>query len=464
MTKIGRDVLPSHDILRFSSQKEKKVVAVDPWITEYEAEELEMIRKGLEKISDRISRSPELGAPSLTELFRILYEDKFQYKTLIAFPLTSDVSPKLLLPFYEQVVLPVSPARNKERFTSVHGLTPEEIAHLYSRNRVLPIILGDPTILTEKDASYMGVLLEKKPPILRTERWLRFYKEEKGQKHSKRGKRLSENAKAMIEAAKSDFPERTAKFLMYTAEVMDESYVSLYFCGFGDLADRIVEKYAPPLVAYLLFVLGQLLVNPTLIGLGAATQIPKEGFEWFNQIHRSFEEIPAISRDLIFPSEIGNFLTSCYDLTFPTDPSMEIVDKAYRDKALSKARRLLIEFDRAVLEGDENRAVKKGTHLEEVYREAVEALLTLDKRVEKCRWAWNSVMYGAIGLLGMLSTPPGGLLAGLGYRVAEKKVTDLVVPKLAGIGFNPLPIALWKFKKEFRSIEELKADLRKTKP
>jgi len=61
----------------------------------------------------------------------------------------------------------------------------------------------------------------------------------------------------------------------------------------------------------------------------------------------------------------------------------------------------------------------------------------------------------------MLTHPAIGLLAGMGYRVAEKKVTGLIAPKLARVRFNPLSTAIWDFRNVFKDIEELKKEMEK---
>lgn len=99
--------------------------------------------------------------------------------------------------------------------------------------------------------------------------------------------------------------------------------------------------------------------------------------------------------------------------------------------------------------------MEKGRDLEQVFIEAYEAVPTLDGRVEKWRWTLKAA-YGAIGLLGMLTHPGIGLLAAMGFRVAEKKVTDLVAPELAGITVNPLSTAIWNFRKKLNSLKNCK--------
>lgn len=67
------------------------------WLKEYEVEEKEAFKKTSAKLTDRIVCSQELGIPNMTELVRMAYVDKFQFRTLDAY--RSDVTPlKLLLP------------------------------------------------------------------------------------------------------------------------------------------------------------------------------------------------------------------------------------------------------------------------------------------------------------------------------------------------------------------------------
>lgn len=76
------------------------------------------------------------------------------------------VPAKLLLPFNEQIVLPIFPQKSRREFVRIHGLTPEEIAYLYSNKRVLPILMRYPTTLTKEERDCINVLLEKKLPTV----------------------------------------------------------------------------------------------------------------------------------------------------------------------------------------------------------------------------------------------------------------------------------------------------------
>jgi len=470
MAKIGRDVLSRHDVLRFPKTGRKKIKEIDPWLREYEKEEKEAAARTVSKMLRLIPRRP-VFAPYLTSFIRMLYEDKFQFKEPISFnEFPQQVPAKLLLPFNEQIVLPIFPQKSRREFVRIHDLTPEEIAYLYSKKRVLPILMTYPTTLTKEERDCINVLLEKKlPTVVRINFLLTFSSDLKYNDYLKQALQHAKNAKATIRekarkkalARKVAFPERLVKRMEKRADRLLLSYSHLYCLGLGDLVNHIVANYDPVVARIILDLYYTFLAAPNILGLGAMPQIHKDA-AFFSWLPSHFKELPKISfaRDLVFPVEVGEFLTKYYNLVFPADPSMEIVDKIYRDKALDKARKLLSAFNKAVHEGKREEAWEKGRDLKDVFLEAVEALPAVDRRIEKCRWTLNAVAYGCIGLLG-LEVPVVGLLAGIGYRVVEKKVTDTVTPGLAGIRHNPLSIAVWKFEKEFKNVEELMNGLKK---
>jgi len=465
MAKIGRDVLSGRDVLRFPKTERKKIKEVDPWLKEYEKEEKEAAARAVSKMLRLIPRLPDLFAPYLTSFIRMLYEDKFQYKEPISFnEFPQQVPTKLLLPFNEQVVLPIFPEKSRREFVSIHGLTPEEIVYLYDNKRVLPILMKYPTSLTKEEKDCINVLLESKlPTVVRINFFLTFSSDMKFNDYLKQARQLVKDAKATIRevARKKALHERGEKRMEEIADGLLMSYSQLCSLGLDDLVNHIVTNYDLLSAMLLLNIYDVFTATPNTLGLGAMLQI-HEDIEWNRRIPSSFKELPKISnaRDLVFPVELGEFLTKYYDLVFPADPSLEIVDKIYRDKVLGKARKLLSEFDKAVHEGKREDAQGKGRDLKDVFLQAVEALPAVDRRIEKCRWTLNAVAYGCSGLLS-LEVPVFGLLAGIGYRVAEKKVTDSVAPRLAGIRHNPLSNAIWKFTKEFRDIEQLMNSLKK---
>lgn len=469
MAKIGRDVLPGRNALRFRKTERKKNKEVDPWLKEYEEKEKEAAARAISRMARQIPRPPDLLAPYLTSFVRMLYEDKFQFKEPISFNEVPECIPtKLLLPFNEQVVLPIFPKKSRRKFVGKHGLTPEEIVYLYKNKRVLPILMGYPTNLTKEEKNCLNVLLESKlPTLVRIDSFLDFSSDFKLYDYLMQARRHVKDVRESIMKSlrKGIIPKRVMeKEIEEIGDQLSLYYSHLCSLGLDDLANHIVSNYNLVSATLLLDTYDMFTVMPNTVGLGAMLQIDEE-IELNRRIPSLFKDkLPKISnaRDLVFPVEIGEFLTDYYDLVFPVDPSMEIVDKIYRDKALSKARVLLNEFNMMVRESKGDKAVEKEKDLKDIFAEAREALLALDKRVEKCRWRLNTVAYGAIGFLSLqVQAPWAGLLTGLAYRVLEKKVTNWASPKLAGVRFNPLSAAIWKFEKEFENIKKLQSELRK---
>lgn len=425
------------------------------WLKEYEANEKAVAKKALDKLTDCIPCSDELDIPSVTELARIPYEDKFEFRKLIAYQSITDIPLKLLLPFNNQVITLIGPEKQRDRFIRIYGLTPEELAHLYDEGRILPILANSPIRFRELSGDYMDVLLEKQPPThLRSTAFCHVISGGKFTEYFEAGERLAQSVKSTFQEMPKHLRED-----YFNATIV--CYSNLSCLGLDGLVKNISMRYEPVSATRILVGYDQLISDPIILGLGAIPQQTNEIKKLFSRMLPERLSKVEIPRHAVFPAEIGKFLTDFYDLTFPVNPTMEIVDKMYRDKALIKARKLLYEFDRAVYEGNGDIAKEKGKDLKNVFMETYEALTALDKRVEKSKWILNSVAYGAVGLLSMLTHPAIGLLAGMGYRVAEKKVTGLIAPKLARVRFNPLSTAIWDFRNVFKDIEELKKEMEK---
>jgi len=447
------------------SGKGKTRKEYEKWLEEYEAKESEAGEEVVRRLKHRIDNSSEFDKPKFSELARMAYEDKFQFKELIAYPSPAGfpfISPKLLMPFNEQIIIHILPCLNEQDFVRIYHLTPQEIADLYDRNRVLPILDIFPRRLLDFKNDQLKVILDYLEPLFIKEIPSHFFRElslltiaskARYWDYLEKGDQVVKDVK--IHTKKSKF----------TGEgVLPYVYGKLYSLGFEDLVDHIVEKTEPAIVYDTLLRYYELLCAPLLDGLGAMPQTTKS-FERFSRLSTSEvsmlrPEITA-SKSFVFPVEIGQLLTEFYDLTFPSDPSLAIIDKMYSDNALTKARNLLKEFKKVVERSEGEGAVNIGKDLKEIFKEAYEALPALDKRVEKCKWMLNALAYGAVTSMGVLTHPVAGLLAGMGYKTAEKKVTEIVAPRLARIRYNPLSVAIWQFKREFDDVEELRTELKR---
>ncbi len=460
MEKIGRDVLGK--VSRYSKiQHERSRVL--PQLNDYESKEKEMACEAFKKIITYVSKN---HMPKVQDIFRVLYEDKFQYRNPMAFVVASPwaVPVKLLLPFYEQVCINIPPCRTEREFIKIFGLTPLQVASLYKRGRVLPVLRCKPTSYRE----FMNVLLEEEPPSEEL-RWKYFMDslEEAGIVN------ITDNIKEAhkifcrlaTDAVLSSWKiHDLSLFLRENRTTLDGlfySFLTLYcelkLVGFKTLVKAITESFDLKTCVEFLATYWNFLAEPSIRGLGGSLQIDKISLMWADTFG------VKISQKCVFPYEVGQFLTEFYDLTFPTDLEMDIVDKLYREKVMVKARELLERLDEAVQQGKCGEAIEKGRYLKRVFKEACEILPTLDKRLEKCRWMLSAVAYGAIGVLGMLTSPAIGLLAGIGYKVAEKNLFDHLALKITEIGINPLTTAVWHFQRSYKNVEDLKKNWKKLK-
>lgn len=411
------------------------------FLENYYYEEMESAAKCVRKLKEKIDSSKNV---SLEEIFRTPYKDKVSFKDLLVYQ-SHKIPLKVLLAFHEQVSVIIPPI-SKNKFSSLYDITPQEMANLYKKMRLIPI-LYDPKYYKKLD--YLDPLIELRPPtLLRRDILLVLFT--RLQDHMEgwniarylcRGT-LGGRSKSALKPTSLEFQIR-------------ERYVELVSLG--------LEK---PLIEYLLkknlkltkrnrlsciagiLMISHIISDPLFRGLCGTPQLDEETAQKFSTLGFKVKE-------LIFPYEIGAFLTDRYKLDFPLNADLDFVDMAYRESALSKARDLLKEFEKYVHENNLEKAINLKSSLEKVFSEAREALHCLESREEKFSWIPTILGYGAAGCLGLIH-PVVGLLATLGFRCIEKEFKEWITPKIVGIDISPLSVAIWKFEKQIKKIESVR--------
>jgi len=439
----------------------------------YQSDEITLAAEGLRELW-RIGLT--YGDLKLKELFQIPYMNSVEFKKALAYR-QGNVPIKLLLPFYDQIILTIPPI-SKEIFKRLFDLTPSEISYLYERNRVIPLLF-DP--IKYVNIPYLDPILRCKPPTLirkdmfldvllgrkvgRSELLSDAFFKGKIVSHGKpssiweicepllKNRKMRRRARMHYLIPESynlsdvelvhDFGQRCSELECFDLRgVLSEALESFFFGKKNSPSCRLNIMLWVKLNSLFL-------TDPLLYGLAGTPQID-EGL-----VRTLIRMGITNKRNFFFPREIAAFLTDRYKLYFPIDPDLEYIDKAYCDSTISKARLVLQEFEKSVdLLGLEEQS-ERIEALEDIFHEVREALFTLDKRAEKWKWFQGIIGYGVAGALGLLD-PRAGLLAALGYKSIEKKLCDSVAPKIFGCCIRPLPIAIWKFETTLRKIDNIR--------
>lgn len=200
-------------------------------------------------------------------------------------------------------------------------------------------------------------------------------------------------------------------------------YISLRLLGYHDLADEIMLNLSNnPLNALgLLTVAKNLILVPNFSVLGGIDSWERNRLrseiDYFKRF-LSTKEICRISQRMKFPIEIGKFLNDKLKLIIPENYMgvIEISD-LYDEKDLTK---LTYALQKAIKTEDLSTIDK---NVNEIFTILNNTWTDVEKLKNYSRYLRHGISFG-IAAIGAVATMPiggvGGLLAGLGFEVAEK--------------------------------------------
>jgi hypothetical protein len=394
-------------------------------VKEYWQREEEAVINAGRRMVDLLERTGELTPDGLRSLCWLPYSDCTGQIELVCYqPVISAERLKLLLAFNQQVVIQVLPLVSA--FEEIYGISPAQMARLYGRKRVLPVL----QVFTEDHLSALAKipslepLLQARPPTA-----------------------LRALALPMV----SQGVAGVHKLMQDTISLADQDgmhvdytdYVIMRGLGLQQLADSLNNLERHTFMPWYF----QLLAAPLTMGLGATPHFESDDLSAFegDKVARD------IARKHVFPYEVGKFLTRHYKLEFPMNADLEYVERAYRDTAIKKAQNLLAELANAISWDDKSGVSELDEIAPEVFSQANEAARSIESRNRKWRWIPAVLGYGATGAIA-LKDPLAGLIAGMGYTVLEHKITNLVMPRIAKLRAPPLAIAIWEFERQLRQV------------
>lgn len=470
-------------------------------LEEYSAREKESASEAFYRITNYQRLCESRGeTPELRELAKLAYQDKIQFGKSYAYIHAGDLPLAVVLPFYEQIVVNLPPYKKPEDFVKYVGTEtkrPEEAAQALARKikqqRVL-VILSD-TPLTYKGMNYLDPILELEPPS-----GIRTYAFFQGITNGTSSAYVEEALRALnrYPALEIGYVDTIHKELDNTKASVDHllicasSYACLCSLGYEELAKSIlnlpmrtpeelralrelVKGFDPNptkerlaefgfnasgglnRVINLMYIYTRYLSDPIASGFcGTPVFGPKER-KLASQFNIQLKE------ETLFPTEIGYLLRDAYDLTFPLNPDLDIVDKMYVDSAIVHMRRILSEFNEK-MRRKENVVGSELEDIRKVFLESREAILNVDKAATKLKWGAGLISLGVMSAP-FLSQDPAvrtiGFLAMLGYKIKERRVLERFLPRILRTKIDPLAVAIWQFEKKYYDYKSV-TDFRKT--
>jgi hypothetical protein len=237
-------------------------------------------------------------------------------------------------------------------------------------------------------------------------------------------------------------------------------YISLRILGYHELADEINLNLSinPVKALFLLSVTKDLILSTNLDLLGGIKSMDRNIFKSELNLLKPFlsTEICEIPQSVNFPIEIGKFLNDKLKLIIPENYRGVLeVNDLYDEKDLKKLTRSLQKaIETEDLSGINKNADEIFTILNNTWNDAEQ----LKKHAIFFR---HGISFG-IAALGAVATLPiggvGGLLAGLGFEVAEKiadiRAYELVSEKIMKWATPSHMIHVYDFKKKYKLIGE----------
>jgi hypothetical protein len=438
------------------------------WLDEYEAEEWERAKKAMERAGDYLIACREnLLKPDLKDLIQMFFNDKVEFEKTYAFH-DGSIPFGLLLTYHKQVVTLVPPYREGGFLVEGLGLGSMEakkavglLAGKFKGKRVVPILDLPSSYI---GLSYLDPLLEKKPPTgVRLKAFRSMISGEKVKYFEEEGKAIFKNR------LPEDFDIESLGFAprIELYDVLAECFSDLRVLKLDGLANLVkgASEEHPSVAAMMSILYSILFTRPILDGLCGSPQYERD-----DKILHDAKELGMLPNEIdfsFFPVEIGKVIADAFNIGFPVNPSEEAIDKLYSDRAIEKARVLLETFESYIREEKGDDAIGKEDELRHAFLEASEAIPTVDREFEKLNYRIGNAWFGFFGLLSLLSPDTNvkiaGFLANLGYKLSESRITQKVLPKVLGLKFGPLPVAVWDFERTYKQVEEYERSLQKRK-
>jgi hypothetical protein len=414
------------------------------WLEAYESEEQEVARR----LMDKHLQGPDIDLATF-------YEDKAAFKDTYVYEMGLPLTLPLL--FYEQVITELAVPRDSQAFEKLMGMDVETYASLYKRRRLIPRMTW-PTKYADLD--YLDPLLELKPPtIARANALVKTILAKRGLNPIKAMDFRSE-AQKVIDGRFGDLANQFQQVnrnvdQLYIESLLIDNHVKLKSLGYTEIADSILSVNQPLTKLASSLAYSMILAKPIVDGVGGWPQTDERSLRLMGKMDLKLDPT------YLFPTEVGRFLTKTYALDSVISADASMLDGLYSEGAIVKARRLLSELDKAVRAKDAEKVADRSLDMEKVFDDARASM----SWIERARKISGTLAIAGIGwVAGKISGLPPETTAGMGGvigylmeqfgesvagRVLDKGV-DLVARPLSALGFDALPLAIWRFERNWR--------------
>lgn len=329
---------------------------------------------------------------------------------------------KLQLPFYDTLVTTIIPFK-KEPFESLYECQVEMMLELYKKGKILFALGADPSYF--KGLHHLDPILDLKPPVLNSRKYA-YLQLHLGLRPLVRKFTNFEELRRTGEYARLIAPLKKISLDGYGSPIPLDIQIGtrlgdLYICGYGELASKLLTIKKFWSFAYSTFMFHRILVELESVSIDGIMSLDKVEFDWATKA----SEFKNIAKDTdVFPCDVGKLLTK--ELRLMRVDNLGIDSILEISKSTAKARKALLELDKAVINLQIDKIIDRSRALELVWSESNE---TIDSMVRKAKLASLSFLV-SIGIVGGVVGSIGGSV-GIIASILGSVATSLPIVKRA---------------------------------
>jgi hypothetical protein len=416
------------------------------FLTDYEAREIREIKRFTQDLREG----------------RIKHGDRYpqRYRFRLNEPYTKAIDGEEIwsqIPLYGTTIISLKPT-SKEIFEKVHGFDIGDV------DRLIDIVKQTGRIqfaLDEHPTRYINLdfleslFRELMPPELIHIPLDCILDDEEIQKSYSETNDLLDNPQSLNfikRYTKKKYGKSTVFFKNEVKRGLIHDLIRLRLLGYEDLVEDFIGWIATVDVMDYIFLL-QMLHDAFLFSYDPLKGVKSVKRPDINRLHKRFSIRSSTHRETEFPHEVGMFLNDKLNLILPKDQEGAIkLSDTYDLHDLRKVMKALNEaVEKQKVDTIKEKSKEISLIFENVWREA-------DKLKRKVNIYSNGISLG-IGIVGAAATLPiagvGGLLAGLGFKVADKILArsyESVSEKIMKIVAQSHILHIYDFKKKYKLI------------
>lgn len=349
------------------------------------------------------------------------------------------------LPFYDKILLPIRPFPTPEIYEKGYGITVEQTVELTKKGKVIPLPAHDP--MSYRNLDYLDMLLELRNPAI-THRMARYNTCRLVTVMKKPFEQLIDwvhegesIALRMDLTGANNLAKLTNKTLGKYAKIKNiessigTDYAHLHLMGYSRLAEDLIDfdDSATVYASLLMF-------------SNALHRIPSwalDGTQSMLQRDYALAEAAGAKLEKPFPVDVGKLLTKEFSLINIRDVGFEkVIDIT---KNTEKARKALLELDKAVEKEQTDKMVDRAIALENVWMESNETIKSMMQR-RKTLAKYIPLFFGLIGpATSFLNTP--GIIETITNAVDKFDIASSISDRLRKLRKPNHIVALYSLKK-----------------